>query len=44
MDTKWWEQINEASQQEERETVHLKLIAKDKWVEHYSEIWYNPPY
>ena len=27
--------------QEETETVHLNLTAKDKWIEHYKELWYN---
>ena len=31
-------QINE----EEKETVRLNLITIDKWIEHYTELWYNP--
>ena len=26
----------------ERETLHINLIAKDKWTEHYRELWYDP--
>ena len=26
---------------EERVTVHLNMIAKDKWMEYYKELWYD---